>query len=84
VDVNIEEMLIRVRCRVYGEDLEPIRYPADWWQALKDRWFPAWLRRRYPVVYTAIDVAAMYPDLRVGHHRGYTTVVKVRTDERGG
>jgi len=24
-------------------------YPADWWQAFKDRWFPKWLLRKYPV-----------------------------------
>ena len=28
---------------------ETVSWPADWWQALKLRWFPAWLKRRYPV-----------------------------------
>ena len=23
--------------------------PSDWWQHFKQRWFPQWLRRRYPV-----------------------------------
>lgn len=25
------------------------RVPADWWQAFRERWFPAWWLRRYPL-----------------------------------
>ena len=32
------------------------RWPADWWQALRERWFPKWWLRRYPVRYEEIDV----------------------------
>jgi len=27
-----------------------IKYPRDWWQSLKARWFPKWLLRKYPVI----------------------------------
>jgi hypothetical protein len=35
-----------------------VRYPADWWQAVKDRWYPAWALSRWPVVYRQITVDA--------------------------
>lgn len=33
------------------------KYPLDWWEAFKDRWFPQWLRQWFPVkwVVEAID-----------------------------
>ena len=36
-------------------------YPATWWDAFKDRWFPNWLKDRYPVEY--IHISAVYPEL---------------------
>lgn len=27
----------------------PASWPADWWQAVKARWFPQWALRRWPV-----------------------------------
>lgn len=54
--------------RLYGEkNLTEyhIKYPADWQQAVKERFAPAWFRRRYPVRYTEhhITVDAVYPEL---------------------
>jgi hypothetical protein len=28
-----------------------VKWPADWWQALRERWFPSWWLRRWPVRY---------------------------------
>ena len=46
------------------------KYPADWREAFKERWFKGWLLKRYPVRYTHKEfiVKATYPDLRVQHH----------------
>jgi len=32
-----------------GKNTKGASWPADWWQALKDRWFPIWAKRRWPV-----------------------------------
>jgi len=32
------------------------RWPKDWWQAFKDRWFPAWALKRWPVQWETIDI----------------------------
>jgi len=37
---------------IWIDEQGAIRFPADWWQALKLRWFPGWLQRSYPVIYT--------------------------------
>lgn len=33
------------------------QWPADWWQAFKERWLPAWAKRRWPVQYEQIDIS---------------------------
>lgn len=32
------------------------KWPADWWQAFRARWFPRWWLRRYPVRYDRVDI----------------------------
>ncbi len=32
------------------------RWPADWWQAFRERWFPAWWLRRWPVRYKSVSI----------------------------
>jgi len=33
----------------YEDERMTVSYPADWVEAVKDRWFPKWLKRRFPV-----------------------------------
>ena len=39
-----------------------LSFPADWWQALKERWFPGWMKARWPVEYKRYHVEAMMWD----------------------
>jgi hypothetical protein len=46
------------------------QFPLTWWDAVKERWFPAWALRRWPVRYRRIDVhqkrfAAVCPHVRI-------------------
>ena len=58
---------MRVRGFLLGEKVptRPYHYPADWIQAVKERWAPLWARRRWPVRYATVDweVSLVYPDL---------------------
>lgn len=52
--------------KVWGQrlgDTIEVEYPADWWQAFKERWFPNWAKERWPVkqARTVIDVVELYP-----------------------
>ena len=66
----VGDIVMQVRGYVWAEQEsvrhQEIRYPKDWWQAAKGRWFPAWARSRWPVEdkVVVIDVRAIYPEFR--------------------
>lgn len=57
--------------------MKQLRYPAEWWSALKVRFFPAWALARWPAKWTTVDV--VLETLRVcphiGSHRGIEHVL---------
>lgn len=76
---EIADDFIRNRCRLmiqghlWGESGTPqtITYPATWWDAVKERWFPKWLLTRYPVSYRIheITLKTLYPNFRISMPR---------------
>ena len=44
-----------------------ISYPDGWREAFKERWFPGWLKKRYPVKYCEHDILAVFPTLLDEH-----------------
>ena len=49
------------------------KWPADWVQAVKERWLPRWILKRWPVRYDRIDLdvqkyARICPHLEGNHH----------------
>ncbi len=79
VDVDFEEyasfltddLLIRLKAEVLGEHirLPAIRYPANWKEAVKERFAPLWFLKRWPVQYAekAFDVRVVYPMMALPH-----------------
>ena len=67
VQFSCDSAVLCVRQSILGRELERIecRYPADWWQAFKARWFPAWALRRWPVKETVKELVAreLYPKM---------------------
>lgn len=63
-----DQLFAQLKGYLWGERayIEYVRYPDDWWEAFKERWFPRWLLKRYPVRLTevVIDVTRLYPHLR--------------------
>jgi hypothetical protein len=55
-------MTLNLRGQIWGENAgtHEIKYPADWWQHFKQRWFSQWLLRRYPVQYAVSRVDAYF------------------------
>ena len=66
-DWYVNRIVVMVKNMMWAEDLKKyeFKWPRDWWQALKERWFPEWLLERYPIEYTIkiVDIKAIYPDL---------------------
>jgi hypothetical protein len=60
---------MQVRGFLFSEKATTYRFeaPADWWQAVKERWAPAWALRRWPVKMRTeiVDVKALYTDPRL-------------------
>uniref|UniRef100_A0A6M3L0X3 Uncharacterized protein n=1 Tax=viral metagenome TaxID=1070528 RepID=A0A6M3L0X3_9ZZZZ len=62
-----ELLAVQVKDFILAQTLEEHKatYPSDWWQALKERWFPKWALRRWPVRHTTVELKAqaLYPSL---------------------
>ena len=60
-DHFLKSWILTVRTSIYGERLREIIYPVTWWDAFKERFFPLWLKARFPVRHQRWTIAAMYP-----------------------
>lgn len=54
---------LKLLMEVLTQEEACVDYPADWWQAIKERWFPTWLRRRSPVRFKRVWMIHKYPEL---------------------
>jgi hypothetical protein len=60
---------LQIRGYVLGERMEDqsrsVTYPATWWDAFKERWFPKRALKRWPAKRTTftVDVKVIYPEL---------------------
>lgn len=74
-------LAVKFHTSIWAEtiDEQEIRYPADWWQAVKQRWFPEWALRRWPVVEQVHRISwnVEYPRIPTEWGRG---VRRVRVD----
>jgi hypothetical protein len=65
----IDALEANIRGYIWGESQKgySFKYPTNWWQALKERWFPMWMKKKFPVLYTtqSITVDVIYPDLKI-------------------
>lgn len=66
---DVDALVLRLKTKIWATEIsvEETRHPADWWEACKERWFPRWALRRWPVRYRVFDVTAYhkYPKLRL-------------------
>ena len=49
--------------------------PTDWWQAVKQRWAPAWFTKRYPIKYDTIELAEIL-HMAVDPHSSHYTMMR--------
>ena len=50
-----------------GSQVVCVQFPADWWQAVKERWAPGWFRKRWPVEYIKRrwEAIALLPEVEI-------------------
>lgn len=83
MDHAADELILALDAHIAIEHLGVIRYPADWWQAVKARFFPQWLLHWWPVAYTVNDVRLLYPEIDTRAAQGFKTIVQVHTATMG-
>ncbi len=59
---------IRVLLDVATQEEDIMETPSDWWQHFKLRWFPRWLKKRYPVKMSWISAIHQFPELDIPHN----------------
>jgi hypothetical protein len=73
---GIERAMYEIRVSLASEQLKEYRYPSDWKQAFKERWFPKWLLKKYPVKYDVLIPKALYPDISLKNRPSFFRVDK--------
>lgn len=76
------ELVLEVSRLIPGMPAEEyvFRAPADWWQAVKERWFPKGWLRRWPVKYRedTIETQVIFPNYKVPAELGvYTQELRI-------
>jgi hypothetical protein len=65
---EVEHLIMRLSHELLAEPLESdedevvlsdeleltVSYPSTWWQAFKERYFPMWLRSKFPIAYKEV------------------------------
>jgi len=79
MDHVTEDLIVRVNRYVATAHAKTYEFkaPRDWWQAVKERFAPAWFLKRYPIAYRreTVDLNVEYPDLRIPDQRHRFSVV---------
>lgn len=74
-DFLTDDICLRVRQCILAQKLETVKaeWPADWWEALKARFAPAWFLRRWPVRYErrVLEAQALYPKIALPQNEHY-------------
>jgi hypothetical protein len=67
VNFMADDVVLRIKQKMLGTVLEDVHisYPATWWDAVKDQFFPQWMLRRWPAKYKHHDIIVreLYPRL---------------------
>ncbi len=83
-DDMTHSLTFRLEQWIASQELKRVEahYPADWWQAFKERWFPEWARRKWPVRYTYLELVAeaLYPDIALPKERRYVTLAMLKRE----
>lgn len=60
-EVISKDLIVKLNAYIVAMPTEKIcvyhKYPKDWWQAVKERWFPKWAKNKWPIKYVVIDIS---------------------------
>lgn len=79
-DILAMRQIVRMVVNLPVQKLPEIRYPASWREALKERFAPAWVLKRWPVRYIVWDVKVVYQDIALPKNRHFIHVHRCSFD----
>lgn len=64
-DEALGKVVVGIAAQIAAKVVEPecVRYPDGWWQAVKERFLPGFLERRFPVRYKVFSALVVIPKL---------------------
>jgi hypothetical protein len=64
-DEALGKVVVGIAAQIAAKVVEPecVRYPDGWWQAVKERFFPGFIKRWAPVRYKVFDALVVFPKL---------------------
>jgi hypothetical protein len=84
IDRFTHDMVLQLDAFIFGQDLESfsIQHPKDWWEAVKERFMPEWLKTKFPVVYARhqINPKALFPHVKAPPNQPYIFWFSKETD----
>lgn len=78
-DMAAQQMVHRLMAKVASKkyDVKTVRFPSDWWQAAKRRFFPVWALAKWPVQYTEVtmEANAYHPDVAIPDRATFVEII---------
>jgi hypothetical protein len=66
--MEMDAFVLQMSTKIWAQEVATYRYewPHDWWQAVRQRWLPAWWLAKHPVKMHVerVDVLATYPTFK--------------------
>ena len=81
LEKGIDEIVLQLRSYIWSNKRDDIiiKYPSNWKEAFKERWFPEWFLKNHPIKYTKhhIKIYDGYPTIKnvSGSHLSVRLVV---------
>lgn len=75
-----DALFMHLHCYMASKHIENyvFKAPADWWQAVKERFATAWFLERWPVKYRTenIDAIALYPEIPLAKREPFIVIAE--------
>lgn len=62
-DIMRNRIIHLITWNLLGKDIETRKYPSTWWNAFKNRWYPRFLKKRFPVEWDEFKLYNICPHI---------------------
>lgn len=85
LSIRSNQCIYTIKTFIAAQQLERLQamYPIDWWQAVKQRFFPKWLAKKYPIKYKYIrlEARALYPRVAIPNEKHGIVLMDLSTED---